>query len=117
MLPEPPHHEQALGALRAGKHVVCEKPLAMTSAQAIELCDVAQRTQPRQCRLLHQPLLPALQDAAARVSRVSRDVRLVTGPYLQDWLAKDTDWNWRLDPASAGRCGRSATSVRTGWIS
>ena len=35
------HHEHALGALRAGKHVVCEKPLATSSAEAGELCDVA----------------------------------------------------------------------------
>src|SRR5260370_36456764 len=93
------HYPQAAAALAAGKHVVCEKPLAMTSTQSAELVRLAQasglvhavnfniRFYPI-CRHVHQ----LVRDGGVG------DVRLVSGRYLQDWLLLDTDWNWRLEP-------------------
>ncbi len=42
-LPNSMHHEWTLKALRAGKHVLCEKPFSVTAAEAQEMFDVAQR--------------------------------------------------------------------------
>jgi predicted dehydrogenase len=110
------HHEQALGALRAGKHVVCEKPLAMTSAQAIELRDVADASALVHAVCFVNRFYPHGQEARARVeSGEVGAVRLVTGAFLQDWLAKDTDWNWRLDPALGGSL-RVVGDIGSHWL-
>ena len=53
------HVPQARAILAAGRHVVCEKPLAMTAAESAELVDLAATTRPRQRRQLQHPLLPA----------------------------------------------------------
>ena len=110
------HHEHALAALRAGKHVICEKPLAMTSAQAAELCDIA-----HSCGLVHavcfvSRFYPHCQEARIRVqSGDVGQVRLISGTYLQDWLAKDTDWNWRLDPRLGGLL-RAVGDIGSHWL-
>ena len=88
------HSGQALAALRAGRHVVCEKPLAMTSDQARELRDVAAESGLVHAVCFINRFYPLCGEAAARVASGSVGaVRLVTGGYLQDWLSKDTDWN------------------------
>lgn len=110
------HHEQAMAVLAAGKHVVCEKPLAMTTAQARELRDTA-----RESGLVHavnfvNRFHPLCADAAERVrSGGVGTVRLVTGVYLQDWLAEDTDWNWRLDPQLGGAL-RAVGDIGSHWL-
>ena len=116
LLAQPLHHEQALAALRAGKHVICEKPLAMTPAQAHEI-----RGHRREFGLVNavcfiSRFYPLCQEAAARVeSGPVGTVRLVTGNYLQDWLAKDTDWNWRLDPQLGGPL-RAVGDIGSHWL-
>ncbi|OPX11370.1 Gfo/Idh/MocA family protein [Mycobacterium sp. AT1] len=110
------HHEQVLAALRAGKHVICEKPLAMTSVQAIELRDVADASAVVHAVCFINRFYPHCQEARARVE--SGDVgavRLLTGAFLQDWLAKDTDWNWRLDPALGGSL-RAVGDIGSHWL-
>ncbi len=110
------HYPQATAALAAGKHVVCEKPLAMTSAQTGELVRLAQasglvhavnfniRFYPI-CRHLHQ---------LVREGGLG-DVRLVSGHYLQDWLLLDTDWNWRLEPELGGSL-RAVADIGSHWM-
>jgi predicted dehydrogenase len=110
------HYPQAAAALAAGKHVVCEKPLAMTSAETGELVRLAQasglvhavnfniRFYPI-CRHLHQ---------LVREGGLG-DVRLVSGHYLQDWLLLDTDWNWRLEPELGGRL-RAVADIGSHWM-
>lgn len=110
------HLEQARAALRAGKHVVCEKPLAMTSAEAIELRDVARASGLVHAVCFVNRFYPHCQEARARVdSGAAGDVRLITGVFLQDWLAKDTDWNWRLDPALGGSL-RAVGDIGSHWL-
>jgi predicted dehydrogenase len=110
------HFEQAKAVLEAGKHVVCEKPLAMDAAQAVELLDLA-----RDSGLVHAVnfnirFYPQVQEARARVAAGELgDVRLVSGGYLQDWLLFDTDWNWRLDPAAGGSL-RAVGDIGSHWI-
>jgi predicted dehydrogenase len=110
------HYPHAAAALAAGKHVVCEKPLAMTSAETGELLRLAQasglvhavnfnlRFYPM-CRHLHQ---------LVREGGLG-DVRLASGHYLQDWLLLDTDWNWRLDPALGGGL-RAVADIGSHWM-
>jgi len=110
------HYPQAKAALAAGKHVVCEKPLAMTSAETGELVRLAQasglvhavnfniRFYPI-CRHLHQ---------LVREGGLG-DVRLLSGHYLQDWLLLDTDWNWRLEPELGGNL-RAVADIGSHWM-
>lgn len=110
------HYEQALGALRAGKHVICEKPLAMTPGQACELRDTAGELGLVHAVCFVNRFYPLCQDAAARVASAGVGaVRLVTGNYLQDWLSKDTDWNWRLDPGLGGPL-RVVGDIGSHWL-
>lgn len=110
------HHEQALAALRAGKHVMCEKPLAMTSSEAVELRDVADASGLVHAVCFVNRFYPHCQEARARVqSGEVGAIRLVTGAFLQDWLAKDTDWNWRLDPALGGSL-RVVGDIGSHWL-
>jgi predicted dehydrogenase len=110
------HHEQALAALRSGKHVICEKPLAMTSAQAAELRDVAEESGLVHAICFINRFYPHCQEARARVeSGAVGAVRLITGGFLQDWLAEDTDWNWRLDPALGGSL-RAVGDIGSHWL-
>jgi predicted dehydrogenase len=110
------HHEQALGALRAGKHVVCEKPLATSSAESAELCDVAQSSGLVHAVCFVSRFYPHCQEARRRVeSGETGDVRFITGSYLQDWLAKESDWNWRLDPRLGGTL-RAVGDIGSHWL-
>ena len=114
--PNDRHFEHARAALRAGKHVVCEKPLALTPAQAHELCDTAVEFGLVNAVCFINRFYPLCQDAASRVASGSvGPVRLVTGHYLQDWLAKDTDWNWRLDTAVGGSL-RVVGDIGSHWL-
>lgn len=110
------HFEQALAALQAGKHVVCEKPLALTPAEAHQLCAAATERGLVNAVCFINRFYPLCQDAALRVEAGSVGaVRLVTGTYLQDWLSKDTDWNWRLDPAAGGPL-RVVGDIGSHWL-
>jgi len=101
--PNASHAPVALAALAAGKHVVCEKPLATTSAEATALVEAA-----REGRLVGAvPFVyryhPMVREARARVAagEVGR-VLSVRGSYLQDWLLESDDVDWRVDSAAGG---------------
>jgi predicted dehydrogenase len=110
------HFPHAAAALAAGKHVVCEKPLAMTSVETGELVRLATasglvhavnfnlRFYPI-CRHLHQ---------LVREGGLG-EVRLVSGHYLQDWLFLETDWNWRLEPELGGSL-RAVADIGSHWM-
>jgi predicted dehydrogenase len=110
------HHRQAKGALEAGKHVVCEKPLGLDSVQTGELLRLA-----RDAGLVHAVnfnirFYPQCREARERVAAGTLgDVRLVTGSYLQDWLMYDTDWNWRLEEDRGGAL-RAVGDIGSHWI-
>jgi predicted dehydrogenase len=110
------HYEQVRDALAAGKHVVCEKPLAMTSAETAELLRLAEQSGLVHAVNFNIRFYPQCQEARSRVrAGAIGDVRLVTGGYLQDWLLFDTDWNWRLD-AAAGGALRAVGDIGSHWI-
>jgi predicted dehydrogenase len=86
-------------ALAHGKHVVCDKPLATTAAEARRLRDAAAAAGVVHAVTFNYRGNPMVQQARAMVAAGEiGDVHLVHGAYLQDWLLEDTDYSWRLDP-------------------
>ncbi len=97
------HYALTRQALLAGKHVLSEKPLALTAAESGEVTRLARERGLATGVNFCYRYYPAVQEAAARVAR--GDIGAVThvlGAYLQDWLLYPTDFSWRLDPAQAG---------------
>src|ERR1700687_508687 len=110
------HHPHAKAALSAGKHVVCEKPLAMTSAESGELLRLAESRGLVHATNFNIRFYPLLQHLHQLVREGGLgEIRLVTGHYLQDWLFFDTDWNWRLDPALGGTL-RAVSDIGSHWL-
>jgi predicted dehydrogenase len=110
------HHEQAMAALEAGKHVVCEKPLAMTASESASLVAAAGRTGLVNATNFNIRYYPLNQHAREMVAEGELgDVRLVTGHYFQDWLLLDTDWNWRLQPDRGGAL-RAVGDIGSHWL-
>ena len=110
------HHPQVLQVLAAGKHVVCEKPLAVTSEQSAELLELAERSGLVHCTNFNIRFYPVVQEARERVRAGEvGDVWNVHGGYLQDWLALPTDWNWRLETEKAGEL-RAVGDIGSHWM-
>jgi predicted dehydrogenase len=110
------HYPQVKQTLAAGKHVVCEKPLALTSAESAELVDLAERSGLVHCTNFNIRFYPVVQEARERV-RAGHvgTVWNVHGGYLQDWLAEPTDWNWRLEPDKGGDL-RAVGDIGSHWM-
>src|SRR6267378_2596912 len=110
------HHEHAKAALGAGKHVVCEKPLAMTSDQSAELLEVAERSGRVHAVNFNLRFYPINQHVHGLIRQGGLgEIRLVSGHYLQDWLLFDTDWNWRLEPELGGDL-RAVADIGSHWM-
>ena len=91
------HFEQASAALDAGKHVICEKPLAMTSAQSAKLAAQAAASDLVAAVNYNLRFYPLCIEARERVrSGGLGKVMAITGSYVQDWLLYETDYNWRV---------------------
>lgn len=103
------HAPVALAALASGKHVIVDKPLALTSAEASRLLTAARRSGVVHAVTFNIRYNVMLQHARARLAEGDfGDVRFVHGHYLQEWLLHDTDFNWRLDPARGGALAQVA---------
>jgi predicted dehydrogenase len=110
------HYAQVKQALEAGKHIVCEKPLAMTSDQSAELLEEAQRSGLVHCTNFNIRFYPQAQQARALVANGAvGSVWNVHGGYLQDWLLLPTDWNWRLEPEKGGTL-RAVNDIGSHWL-
>ncbi|HSI97827.1 MAG TPA: Gfo/Idh/MocA family oxidoreductase [Gaiellaceae bacterium] len=110
------HFLQVRQALEAGKHVVCEKPLAMTSEESAELVERAERAGLVHCTNFNLRFYPLVQEARERIRAGELgDVWNVHGGYLQDWLARPTDWNWRLEAEKAGTL-RAVGDIGSHWM-
>lgn len=109
------HAEQAAELLRAGKHVICEKPLTTSVAEAQELCALAAESGLVNAICFNLRFYPLIHQARSMVR--AGDIgtpRLITGSYLQDWLLLETDWNWRIDAKGGGT--RAVADIGSHWL-
>jgi len=114
--PNRDHFAQTKRVLEAGKHVVCEKPLAMTTAETAELVALAERVGVVAAVNYNVRFYPLVQDLRARVRAGELgDVFHVCGSYLQDWLLYDTDFNWRVLAENGGPL-RAVADIGTHWL-
>ena len=110
------HGEMALAALRAGKHVVCEKPLAMNTRETIQIVRAARASKSVFAVNYNVRFYPAVLALRRMVERGDLgQIIHVNGSYLQDWLFKDTDYNWRLLPEEGGKL-RAVADIGTHWM-
>jgi predicted dehydrogenase len=101
------HVPMAKDALQAGKHVLCEKPMATSVADGRELVELARKTKLRNCTFHNLRFYPMVQHMRRmRETGDLGEILVVQGTYSQDWLLYDTDWNWRIDSKANGpsRC-------------
>jgi predicted dehydrogenase len=114
--PNDAHTEQATAVLAAGKHVVCEKPLGLRSEETAGLVERARSSGLVHAVCLNVRFYPLAHQMRAMIR--AGDIgspRFVTGSYLQDWLLRDTDWNWRLVPDRAGEL-RAVADIGSHWL-
>jgi predicted dehydrogenase len=110
------HMRQTREILAAGKHVVCEKPLAMTAAESAELVRLAAQTGLVNATNFNIRYYPLNQHAHEIVAGGTLgEIRLVTGRYFQDWLLLESDWNWRLQPDRGGAL-RAVGDIGSHWL-
>jgi predicted dehydrogenase len=101
--PNDSHFPIAKAAFEAGKHVLCEKPLALTVAEARTLTELqtAKKLRGALCHnLRYYPMVQQIR--AMREAGELGDILVVQGTYSQDWMLYESDWNWRVEPAVSG---------------
>jgi predicted dehydrogenase len=110
------HFEQASRALRAGKHVLCEKPLAMDSEQSAALVELAAQSDLAAGVNYNVRFYPLCLEARELVARGDvGQVYSVRGSYVQDWLHAPTDYNWRVLADQGGEL-RAVADIGTHWL-
>ncbi|MCX7977200.1 MAG: Gfo/Idh/MocA family oxidoreductase, partial [Bellilinea sp.] len=110
------HFPYAKAALLAGKHVICEKPLAMNTRESSELVQLAKETGKVNAVNFNIRMYPLVQQARSMVqSGEIGDLFILQGSYLQDWLLLPTDWNWRLEPSLGGSL-RAVGDIGSHWL-
>ena len=110
------HAGMSLAALQAGKHVVCEKPLAMNTretAQIVKAVWAARRVFAVNYNVRFYPAVLQLRQLVERGEL--GDIIHINGSYMQDWLFKATDYNWRLLPREGGKL-RAVADIGTHWM-
>lgn len=113
--PNKTHYPIARDALAAGKHVICEKPLAMTADEAASLVDLARSAGVVHATSYNLRFYPNVAHMRRLVATGEvGDVLAVQGSYAQDWLFYDTDYNWRLEP-EVGGSSRAMADIGSHW--
>ena len=110
------HAPMAKAAFAAGKHVVCEKPLAMDAAEGAELLSLADASGLVHAVNFNFRFYPLVQQAKALAQGGELgEIYQVYGRYVQDWLLRETDWNWRLEPDLGGNM-RAVSDIGSHWL-
>ena len=114
--PNSEHFPMVKAVLQAGKHVACEKPLAINAEEAEELVALAAQTGLRNCVCHNLRFYPMVQQLRRmREAGELGEILVVQGSYAQDWLLHDTDWNWRLDSKISGP-SRCMADIGSHWF-
>jgi predicted dehydrogenase len=98
------HSEIAIAAAKAGKQVICEKPLALNVADAEKMVAAVRKTNVKNLVVFNYRRVPAIAFAKQMIeSGQLGQIRHFRGTYLQDWIADPKfPMNWRLRKESAG---------------
>jgi predicted dehydrogenase len=97
------HVPQAEAVIAAGKHVICEKPLATDPGDARRLVEAATAAGLVAAVPFVYRFYPSVREARARIEAgEAGPLWLLHGSYLQDWLAGSDATNWRVDPKQGG---------------
>ncbi len=110
------HAPMAKKALLAGKHVVCEKPLAISADQARDLVATAKKSglvNALHFNVRYYPLIRQLK-IMVQNNEMGR-IFSIHGSYLQDWLFYETDYNWRLESKMSGT-SRAVADIGSHWM-
>jgi len=114
--PNSSHASIAGDALEAGKHVLCEKPLATSLGAARDLARLASEKKLRNCTCFNLRFYPLVQQMRQMCAQGDLgEILAVQGYYSQDWLLQDTDWNWRLDSKETGS-SRAMADIGSHWF-
>lgn len=106
------HFEQTMASLAAGKHVLCEKPLAASVEEGRQMLALANEKNLAHCTLYNLRSYPQVQQMRQMcLAGELGEIRTVQGTYSQDWLFNDTDWNWRIDTGKS----RAFADIGTHW--
>jgi predicted dehydrogenase len=109
------HFPMAKAAIEAGKHVLCEKPLAVSVEEGRQLVDLAKAKSVANCTFHNLRFYPMVQQIRRmRETGELGEIYAVQGTYSQDWLYYDTDWNWRIDRDSNGK-SRALADIGSHW--
>ncbi len=110
------HAPMAKKALLAGKHVVCEKPLAISEVEARDLAETAKKTglvNALHFNVRYYPLIRQLKTMVEK-NEMGR-IFSIHGTYLQDWLFYETDYSWRLESKMSGK-SRAVADIGSHWM-
>jgi predicted dehydrogenase len=110
------HYQISMDAMRAGKHVLCEKPLALSSAEAKKMAALARERNLVNCVNHNLRYYPLLQHARRMIEKGELgEILVVQGTYSQDWLLYDTDFNWRVETRDNGAL-RAMGDIGSHWM-
>ena len=110
------HFPQVKAILAAGRHVICEKPLAVTSEESEKLVRLAKDAGRINAINFNIRFYPLNQHVAGLIREDGIGTpRFITGHYFQDWLLLETDWNWRLEPEHGGAL-RAVGDIGSHWL-
>jgi predicted dehydrogenase len=110
------HYEMAKEALAVDKHVICEKPLTISVAEAEELVELADKTGLVNAVNFNIRYYPLMRQVRTMVEKGDMgELFAVQGSYLQDWLFYQTDYNWRLEPEQSGQ-SRAIADIGSHWM-
>jgi predicted dehydrogenase len=106
------HFPMAMAALGAGKHVLCEKPLATSVTEAEAMLRLAREKGLAHCTFHNLRYYPQVQNMRRlREAGELGEILAVQGTYSQDWLLYDSDWNWRIESGPS----RAFADIGTHW--
>ena len=114
--PNASHFPIAKASLEAGKNILCEKPVAVSSREAEELAKLAEEKGLRNCVCHNLRFYPMVQQMRRmRESGDLGEILVAQGTYSQDWMLFDTDWNWRVEEKTSGP-SRVMADIGSHWF-
>ncbi len=110
------HYPMVKDALLAGKHVVCEKPLALNMKEGKELVELAKKSGLVAAVHLNSRFYPLVQHIKEMIAADELgEILAINGSYQQDWLLYETDYNWRIEPEFTGET-RALADIGSHWM-